>query len=206
VWTEDKHDIEFPLEDNIGYIKLINYNSSEYNIATIAAQSYLKSDRTYTGKQIEKIITKLLTSNPRHLTPFEFCTIKFRVKAPVCVWWHWTRHRSASYLFQSGRRTKLEDIYNPFDREEVTELLKHSVDTYNKLIDDGCRLEHARSVLPFYLMYYEAYVSMNLRSIINFLEQRDDINAQYEIRAYARSMRSILKNYFPTTMGNIKKD
>src|SRR5690348_8959113 len=67
----------------------------------------------------------------RHTTPFEQVEFKFRVRAPVVVWWQWVRHRTWHYNFQSGRYTPFEedDFYIP------TEWRKQSAS--NKQGSDG---------------------------------------------------------------------
>jgi thymidylate synthase (FAD) len=49
------------------------------------------------------------------MTPFEMVEYKFRIKAPVLVWWQFVRHRTFSFNAQSGRYTPFQedDFYIP---------------------------------------------------------------------------------------------
>lgn len=48
----------------------------------------------------------------RHGTPFEHSAITFFVRAPICVWREWHRHRIGfSYNEESGRYKKLEPLF-----------------------------------------------------------------------------------------------
>ena len=68
---------------------------------------------------------------------------------------------------------------------------------YKDLIARGIAKELARSILP-QAIYTEAYWTVSLLSIINFLEQRLDKNAQYEIRQVATGIYKLLEDIFQT--------
>lgn len=76
-------------------------------IVNAARTSYLGESK---GIESDKKLLKYLYKN-RHTTPFEMVEFKFRVKAPVLVWWQWVRHRTWSYNLQSGRYTEYEDEF-----------------------------------------------------------------------------------------------
>ncbi len=82
-----------------------------------ARVSFGKDSSQFTDEQNDKLRTYLLAHH--HETPFEMVTFKFRMRAPVVVWWHVVRHRIASYNFISGRYTAFSetDVYLPKDDE-----------------------------------------------------------------------------------------
>lgn len=45
----------------------------------------------------------------KHTSPFEMVEYKFRISAPVIVWWQWVRHRTINLNMQSGRYTRYSD-------------------------------------------------------------------------------------------------
>lgn len=207
-----------------GYVELIDIMGDDDAPVDAARVSFNKSASNYTKEQNDRL-TKYLRDH-RHDTPFEMVVFKFRVKAPVVVWWQWVRHRMASYNFVSGR-------YVPFDETEVSrvsddawriqskdnkqgssgdflpseigaefnteidDIYKKSFDLYNRMLNSGVAKEQARLVLPFAACYYEAIVLMNARSLQNFLSLRQDGHAQSEIQEYANAIRSIVSKTHP---------
>lgn len=204
-----------------GFVELIDFMGDDDAVVDAARVSFGKSANQYTDEQNERLTKYLLDHN--HGTPFEMVTFKFRVKAPVLVWWHWVRHRMASYNFISGR-------YVPFDETEVhrpgawrrqdpnvkqgsfgqfdgklavlfdtrrDQLYQQAFDLYNEMLDAGVAREQARLVLPFGACYYEAIVQMNARSLKNFLDLRRAGNAQSEIRDYADAVYTIVNQTHP---------
>jgi thymidylate synthase (FAD) len=206
-----------------GYIELIDQMGDDNRPIDAARVSFNKTADQYSEKQNDGLRRFLLEHD--HGTPFEHLYFTFRVKAPVIVWWHWVRHRVASYNFISGR-------YVPFDETEVyvpTEWRLQSKDNkqgsdgvlveevgeeycrrvgalyldcfelYQDMLDAGVAKEQARLVLPFGACYYEAYVTMNARSLENFLRLRRAGDAQSEIRDYGEALFEILHETCPKT-------
>lgn len=73
----------------------------------------------------------------------------------------------------------------------IREASSRAFTNYQELLDMGVAKELARMVLPQNL-YSEAYWTVSLQSILNFLELRLDPHAQYEIREYAKRIKLIL--------------
>lgn len=63
----------------------------------------------------------------------------------------------------------------------------------------GVAREMARSVLPV-ANYSEFYWSQNLHNILHLLKLRADSHAQYEIRAFAEALLSIIEPLYPLTV------
>lgn len=134
----------------------------------------------------------------RHGSPFEHNSLTFFVRAPIFVWREHMRHRIASYNEESGRYRQLEPVFYVPSRERAVlqvgktgayEFLPGTSEQYD-LIDDrmrascrqaysayvemleaGIAREVARMVLPVSI-YSSAYVTLNARSLMNFLSLR----------------------------------
>lgn len=74
-----------------GYVELIDYMGDDDAPVDAARVSFAKAAENYTKEQNDKLTKYLL--DHKHGTPFEMITYKFRVHAPVVVWWQWVRHR-----------------------------------------------------------------------------------------------------------------
>jgi thymidylate synthase (FAD) len=134
----------------------------------------------------------------RHGSPFEHNSLTFFVRAPIFVWREHMRHRIASYNEESGRYRQLEPVfYVPARDRAIVQVGKTGAyeflpgdDAQYDLIDDrmrascttaylaylemleaGVAREVARMVLPV-STYSSAYVTMNARSLMNFLSLR----------------------------------
>jgi thymidylate synthase (FAD) len=143
----------------------------------------------------------------RHGTPFEHCSMTFRIEAPIFVFREWHRHRVGwSYNEMSGRYSQLEPVFHvpASDRPLVNvgssarpvmrpgspeqyERLKHRMEMtywraytqYLSSLQDGIAKEVAREVLPVGI-YSTMYATANARSIMNFLSLRvEDADAAY---------------------------
>lgn len=134
----------------------------------------------------------------RHGSPFEHNSLTFFVQAPIFVWREHMRHRIASYNEESGRYRELEPVfYVPARDRAIVQVGKTGaydflagdagqydlIDTrmreacatayraYKDMLDAGIAREVARMVLPVSI-YSSAYVTLNARSLMNFLSLR----------------------------------
>jgi thymidylate synthase (FAD) len=134
----------------------------------------------------------------RHGSPFEHNAFTFYIEAPIFVFREFMRHRIASYNEESGRYKQLEPVfYIPnFDRALVqegkpgaytfvqgtgdqmaetrnaaTSSASYAYQRYLRLLEEGVAREVARMVLPVNI-YSSMYVTMNARSLMNFLSLR----------------------------------
>jgi thymidylate synthase (FAD) len=161
----------------------------------------------------------------RHTTPFEQVEFKFRVRAPVVVWWQWVRHRTWSYNLQSGR-------YTPFNEDEfyipkawrqqsptnkqgseglvssevseelhrrLTDIANDSFALYTQALEMGVAKEQARLVLPAWTSYYVAVCKVDAWNLMHFLRLRLATEAQWEIRQYAEAILDIFREFMPWT-------
>lgn len=86
---------------------------------------------------------------------------------------------------------------------EEIELLKETnrkaFDTYRELIASGWPRELARSVLPV-STYSHMQATVNLHSLLHFLNLRTHSHAQYEIRVYAEAMLELIRPIVPVAI------
>lgn len=134
----------------------------------------------------------------RHGSPFEHNSLTFFVQAPIFVWREHMRHRIASYNEESGRYRELEPVFyvpardraivqvgktgayeflagdaGQYDliEKRMREACSTSYRAYKDMLDAGIAREVARMVLPVSI-YSSAYVTLNARSLMNFLSLR----------------------------------
>ena len=192
-------------------------------------------DMSAAGK--EKFID-FLASN-RHGSPFEHVLFTFRIEAPIFVWREFQRHRAASYSEQSARYTELKPMFYIPDRDRnlvqvgkpgeylftqgdpsqvraakfaVEDSSVDSYDQYQYLLESGIAREVARMVLPLNI-YSTAYVTMNLRSMTNFLSLRRNVEGQTvpsfpqrEIEMVAELMEQHANSIVPITLDSFRRN
>ena len=134
----------------------------------------------------------------RHGSPFEHNSMTFFVQAPIFVWREHMRHRIASYNEESGRYRELKPVfYIPARDRNVVQVGKtgayeflpgepaqydlidaqmrsactQAYSAYQEMLAAGIAREVARMVLPVSI-YSSAYVTLNARSLMNFLSLR----------------------------------
>lgn len=120
----------------------------------------------------------------------------------------------------SGRYVELYDLYEPTEwriqsknskqgsegvfeqnissniSKEYNELTLKLLEFYHKICEMGVAKEQARVILPF-STYTECIWTVSFQSIMNFLELRLDIHAQYEIQEYAKAIRLVVEKTTP---------
>jgi thymidylate synthase (FAD) len=134
----------------------------------------------------------------RHGSPFEHNSMTFFVEAPIFVFREFFRHRIASYNEESGRYRQLRPVFyvpgpdrklvqegkpghytfvagSPEQHKLVVEatqdVCRRAYASYLEMLDAGVAREVARIVLPLSI-YSSMYVTMNARSLMNFLSLR----------------------------------
>jgi len=167
----------------------------------------------------------------RHGSPFEHAVFTFRIEAPLFVFREFQRHRMASYNEESGRYKELEPVFyvpngdrnliqigkpgaytfepgSEYQQKLTIDLLKQtargSYNVYFNLLGAGVAREVSRMALPLNI-YSSMYVTMNARSLMNFLSLRSDEQGTYpsfpqaEIAWVARDMELIFSEKMPHT-------
>lgn len=134
----------------------------------------------------------------RHGSPFEHNSMTFYVQAPIFVFREFMRHRIASYNEESGRYRELQPVFyvpgpdrkliqvgkpGAYDFEDGTAeqaalvtqetmaITRAAYESYQRMLVAGVAREVARIVLPVNI-YSSMYVTMNSRSLMNFLSLR----------------------------------
>jgi thymidylate synthase (FAD) len=175
----------------------------------------------------------------RHGSPFEHNSMTFYVQAPIFVFREFMRHRIASYNEESGRYRELQPVfYLPGrDRKLVQEgkpghyvfvdgtadqhamvdketraACEQAYAAYQRMLDAGIAREVARIVLPL-TIYSSMYVTMNARSLMNFLSlrtKREDSRfpsyPQREIEMVAERMEQEWAALMPLTHAAFEKN
>ena len=167
----------------------------------------------------------------RHGSPFEHAVFTFRIEAPIFVFREFMRHRMASYNEESGRYKELEPVfYFPDENRNLIQIgkpgaytfepgsaiqhhyaeynmkggAKDAYERYQQMLADGIAREVARMVLPLNI-YSSMYVTMNARSLMNFLSLRSEEQGtypsfpQWEIAEVARQMEEFFAEKMPVT-------
>jgi thymidylate synthase (FAD) len=149
----------------------------------------------------------------RHGSPFEHNSMTFYVQAPIFVFREFMRHRIASYNEESGRYRELGPVfYVPGDDRKLVQVGKPGA--YDFLAGSpeqtalaGIAREVARIVLPVSI-YSSMYVTMNSRSLMNFLSLRTTREGshfpsfpQREIEMVAEQMETLWAGLMPLTYG-----
>ena len=111
-----------------------------------------------------------------------------------------TRHRMASYSVTSQRYVDMKNFdmiipkeidKNPAAKQEFYKAMKNSMESYEKLQQLGMENEDARAVLPN-ACSTNLVMTINLRSLANFMNERLCVRAQEEIRQLARQMKAVV--------------
>lgn len=169
----------------------------------------------------------------RHGTPFEHASMTFRINAPIVVWREFMRHRiGISYNEQSGRYMELSPVfYVPSHDRNLVQVGKPGAysfeggsdvqyreclmalktayqsawDSYQVQLEFEIAKEVARLCLPVSI-YSAAYVTMNPRSIMNFLSLRTKSEnstfpsfPMWEINCVADQIEQFFVLHFPIT-------
>jgi thymidylate synthase (FAD) len=212
-------DKEFPVLDK-GFVRLVDYLGSDSRIVQSARVSYGEGTKSF--RQDKGLITYLMRND--HTSPFEQVNFTFHIKMPIFVARQWIRHRTArvneisgrysvmadeAYIptlehinFQSddNKQGRSEEPVDPVLQQKVAQILKddqqRAFTAYHELLDLGIARELARIDLPLSL-YTQWYWQMDLHNLFHFLELRLDSHAQYEIRAYAEVILSMVRAVCP---------
>ena len=168
----------------------------------------------------------------RHGSPFEHNSMTFYVQAPIFVFREFMRHRIASYNEESARYRELNPVFyvpaedrnlvqvgkpgaydfisgTPEQTQIVQEATQHAVTVayqeYERMLEAGVAREVARGVLPV-ATYSSMYVTMNARSLMNFLSLRTKREGthfpsfpQREIEMVAEKMEDAWAKLMPMT-------
>lgn len=201
-----------------GYVKLINAYGSDALIVESARQSYKMEDAELTEAKINNMILSMTRNG--HTSPFEQCSITFKIKMPIFCMRQWCRHRTARLNEASMRYTKsngecwepddhtweMRNLSKDFDEsleddlsKEMEKSNKSSFEVYQNLINKKVTPELARIVLPL-SSYTEFVWNIDLNNLRKTLNLRLDGHAQKEIFQFAVAIYMLTEKVFPVTM------
>lgn len=208
---------------NTGFVRLVELMGNDMSVVQAARVSYGDESK---GPEKDKKLIEFLLKN-EHMSPFEHVVFKFHIKCPMFVARQWFRYRDSAFNEISGRYVEVKDeFYTPayfrtqsgknyeytnMSEQDCNELSTKfnnfytwSYNFYRKLLEKGVAKEQARMVLP-QSIFTEFYWTVNGRSLMNFLHQRLDVHAQWEIRQYAETILDIFKTNLPWTAESFLK-
>lgn len=206
-------------------------------VNTTGDQSIAQAARVSSGTEGDQRNTGLLRMlmRDRHGSPFEHVVFTWRIETPIFVAREFMRHRIASYNETSARYRELEPVFyvpgpdRPLVQEGKPgaytftagtseqyerEANRHRITAYGswviykEALADGIAREVARDHLSFNI-FTSFYVTMNLRSLLNFLSLRwahEDASTPtfplYEIEQVAKLMEADATPVVPEVFKN----
>jgi thymidylate synthase (FAD) len=219
-------------------VELVNSMAKDSDVAMAARVSTVSGnhEKVVDLTKDEGLINYLMRD--RHGSPFEHNAFTFYIEAPIFVFREFMRHRIASYNEESGRYKELEPVfYIPardrkliqvgkpgayvFEQgtedqwEDVNLSTQHICNKayyeYQALLNTGIAREVARMVLPVNI-FSSMYVTMNARSLMNFLSLRTQREGthfpsfpQREIEMVAEKMEEFFAEKMPITYETFNK-
>ncbi len=199
-----------------GWIKLVDWMGSDESIEQAARQSYGQGTRAVNDTR--NLLRYLMRH--KHSSPFEMAEVVFQVYVPMDIWRQWVRHRTASvneystrysiaidetYKTETWRKQSktnkqgsCEPILDPENLLSAIETGVHENSTlsYKDLIALGVAREQARKILTLDTFTLATW-KIDLNNLFKFLKLRLDNHAQKEIRDYAKTISSVIKQLFP---------
>jgi thymidylate synthase (FAD) len=231
-------DLEFRSDMTVDLVRSSAHDSDVVfaaRVSTAGEQSLIDIDAD--AERSRGLIGYLMRA--RHGSPFEHNSMTFYVHAPIFVFREFMRHRIASYNEESGRYRELRPVFyvpsverkliqegKPGHYEfvdgteaqhqtvvdETRRACEQSYLAYRRMLDAGIAREVARGVLPV-ATYSSMYVTMNARSLMNFLSLRTkhDDSAfpsfpQREIEMVAEKMETYWAELMPITWSAFNKN
>ncbi|TFD50935.1 FAD-dependent thymidylate synthase [Cryobacterium sp. Hh11] len=201
-------------------------------------QSQLEGSESEADEKRDRGLINYLMRD-RHGSPFEHNSMTFYVRAPIFVFREFMRHRIASYNEESGRYRELGPVfYVPSNERNLVQVGKagaydflpgtaeqtalvqqqtraaaiHAYEAYQRMLVAGVAREVARIVLPLNI-YSSMYVTLNARSLMNFLSLRTKREGsqfpsfpQREIEMCAEQMETHFEKLMPLTHASFNQN
>lgn len=228
------HDIQFRSDVTVELIRANASDADVLFAARVSTQGEqtldAAKDEELDTSRSKGLINYLMRD--RHGSPFEHNSMTFYVQAPIFVFREFMRHRIASYNEESGRYRELNPVfYVPAEERNLLQVGKpgaydflpgtaeqvalvqqqtraaavHSYEAYQRMLEAGVAREVARIVLPLNI-YSSMYVTLNARSLMNFLSLRTKREGshfpsfpQREIEMCAEQMETHFEALMPLT-------
>jgi thymidylate synthase (FAD) len=227
-------EIEFRSDVTVELVRYSASDADVLFAARVSTQGEQTLDSAASGQEASERDRGLINylMRDRHGSPFEHNSMTFYVQAPIFVFREFMRHRIASYNEESGRYRELRPVFyvpgpdrklvqvgkpGAYDFEqgtpeqtalvdqEVRNVCTEAYSSYQRMLEAGVAREVARAVLPVTL-YSSMYVTMNARSLMNFLSLRTKREGthfpsfpQREIEMVAEKMEALWEPLMPMT-------
>jgi len=198
--SDDANDITFRSDVTVELVRHSASDADVIFAARVSTQGEQTLEGAASGAEATERDRGLINylMRDRHGSPFEHNSLTFYVQAPIFVFREFMRHRIASYNEESGRYRELRPVfYVPGPERKLIQVGKpgaydfvegtteqyeltvaeikntctEAYASYQRMLDAGIAREVARAVLPVTL-YSSMYVTMNSRSLMNFLSLR----------------------------------
>jgi thymidylate synthase (FAD) len=230
------NDIQFRSDVTVELVRSSAHDSDVLFAARVSTQgeqtldAAQHEDTDVQNKRDRGLINYLMRD--RHGSPFEHNSMTFYVQAPIFVFREFMRHRIASYNEESGRYRELNPVFyvpgpernliqvgkpGAYDflpgspeqsalvEEQTKAVSTQAFEAYQRMLEAGVAREVARIVLPLNI-YSSMYVTVNARSLMNFLSLRTKREGtqfpsfpQREIEMCAEKMEDFFAGLMPLT-------
>lgn len=197
-------------------VELVSYTPNPELAIAIAArtclsnQNYKAISEKLNDADIERIITTAIAKN--HQSVLEHANFTFSISGVSRVLTHQlVRHRIASYSQLSQQRTDSShiDFVTPPEIKKATELdmeyremLNKCQELYKKMLCEHISRGSARYILPV-ASTTRIIATLNARSLINLLQQRECDVEEWEFRQVALLMHNELIRVAPRVFNNV---
>ena len=232
--TDDAAEIEFRSEMTVQLVRSSASDADVLFAARVSTQGEKTLTDAAAGTEASGRDRGLINflMRDRHGSPFEHNSMTFYIQAPIFVFREFMRHRIASYNEESGRYRELRPVFyvpardrnliqvgkpgayeflpgEPSQHDQVEaatqESSRFAFQAYQRMLAAGVAREVARIVLPLNI-YSSMYVTVNARSLMNFLSLRTTAEGthfpsfpQREIEMCAEQMEAFWRELMPLT-------
>lgn len=107
--------------------------------------------------------------------------------------------RSKPENSKQGSGPVIESVHGNRFTERLEEIVRLGEEAYQAALAMDIAPEQARLFLPAYGMYVRWRWTTSLHGVINFLQQRLEYDAQVEIQEYAKAVKKLSEEHFPST-------
>ena len=201
-------------------VEVVDYMGSDLSTVNSARVSFNKESLELSESDT-KLINYLATH--RHLTPFRHNQIQLRCSAPIFLVRQLGKHQAGLSWNEVSRRyvDSTPTFFTPPEwrmrpegsikqgstgslygkEKKIADAhykahLKHSLDLYREMLEDGIAPELARIVLP-QSMITEWFWSGNLLAFAHVYKERSADSAQEEAQEFAAKLDAVIKPLFP---------
>jgi thymidylate synthase (FAD) len=193
----EQDDITFRSDVTVELVKAVASDADVLYAARVSTKGESSlEDVNADAERSQGLINYLMRD--RHGSPFEHNSMTFFVSAPIFVFREFMRHRMASYNEESARYRQLQPVFyvpgeernlvqegkpgaydfvpgtpeqHKIAREATMRACTEAYRAYVEMLEAGIAREVARGVLPV-ATYSSMYVTLNARSLMNFLSLR----------------------------------